>query len=111
VRRQSVSLSASSPLPLSAAAREGSPLPAKARRSLIVIQRQLGHADLGIASACLRGIDNTKIIHPVHERPAPMISRASAHASPLTFGAQVLANDATPRFQRGLAQRLRTSAL
>jgi site-specific recombinase XerD len=41
--------------------------------SLLVIQRQLGHADLGITSAYLRGIDNTEIIHAVHERPAPMI--------------------------------------
>jgi hypothetical protein len=31
------------------------------------------HADLGITSAYLRGIDNTEIIHAVHERPAPMI--------------------------------------
>ena len=38
---------------------------------LLVIQRQ--HADLGITSAYLRGIDNTEIIHAVHERPAPMI--------------------------------------
>jgi integrase/recombinase XerD len=40
---------------------------------LLVIQRQLGHADLGITSAYLRGIDNTEVIHAVHERPAPMI--------------------------------------
>jgi site-specific recombinase XerD len=40
---------------------------------LLVIQRQLGHADLGITSAYLRGIDNTEIIHAVHERPTPMI--------------------------------------
>ncbi len=40
---------------------------------LLVIQRQLGHADLGITSAYLRGIDSTEIIHAVHERPAPMI--------------------------------------
>jgi site-specific recombinase XerD len=40
---------------------------------LVVIQRQLGHADLGITSTYLRGIDNTEIIHTVHERPAPMI--------------------------------------
>ena len=40
---------------------------------LLVIQRQLGHADLGITSAYLRGIDNTEIIHAVHQRPAPMI--------------------------------------
>ena len=40
---------------------------------LVVIQRQLGHADLGITSSYLRGIDNTEIIHAVHERPAPVI--------------------------------------
>jgi site-specific recombinase XerD len=40
---------------------------------LVVIQRQLGHADLGITSTYLRGIDNTEIIHTVHQRPAPMI--------------------------------------
>lgn len=40
---------------------------------LLVIQRQLGHADLAITSAYLRGTDNTEIIHTVHERPAPMI--------------------------------------
>ena len=39
--------------------------------SLIVIQRQ--HTDLGTTSTYLRGIDNTEIIHAVHERPAPMI--------------------------------------
>jgi integrase/recombinase XerD len=40
---------------------------------LVVIQRQLGHAHLGITSVYLRGIDNTEIIHTVHERPTPMI--------------------------------------
>jgi site-specific recombinase XerD len=40
---------------------------------LLIIQRQLGHADLAITSVYLRGIDNTEIIHAVHERPAPMI--------------------------------------
>jgi site-specific recombinase XerD len=48
---------------------------------LVVIQRQLGHADLGITSSYLRGIDNTEIIHAVHERPAPMI-RATTGLSP-----------------------------
>jgi site-specific recombinase XerD len=42
--------------------------------SLIVIQRQLGHADLAITSRYLRGIDNTEIIQAVHQRPEPMIS-------------------------------------
>lgn len=40
---------------------------------LLVIQRQLGHAYLAITSIYLRGIDHTEIVHPVHERPAPMI--------------------------------------
>jgi hypothetical protein len=44
---------------------------------LLVIQRRLGRADLGISSTYLRGIDSTEIIHAVHERPAPMIPAAS----------------------------------
>ena len=43
------------------------------RISLIVIQRQLGHADLAITSRYLRGIDNTEIIQAVHQRPEPII--------------------------------------
>jgi integrase/recombinase XerD len=46
-------------------AREGVPL--------VVIQRQLGHTDLGVTSVYLRGIDNTEIIDTVHERRAPMM--------------------------------------
>jgi site-specific recombinase XerD len=46
-------------------AREGVPL--------IVIQRQLGHRDLGITSVYLQGIDNGEIIETVHSRRAPMI--------------------------------------
>ena len=41
--------------------------------SLIVIQRQLGHADLAITSRYLRGIDNTEIIQAVYQRPEPMV--------------------------------------
>jgi integrase/recombinase XerD len=48
---------------------------------LLVIQRQLGHADLAITSAYLRGIDNTEIIAAVHERPTPMIP-ATARLTP-----------------------------
>jgi hypothetical protein len=48
---------------------------------LLVIQRQLGHADLAITSAYLRGIDNTEVIQAVHERPAPMI-RAGQRLAP-----------------------------
>jgi site-specific recombinase XerD len=46
-------------------AREGVPL--------IVIQRQLGHSELGITSVELQGIDSAEIIETVHARRAPMI--------------------------------------
>jgi integrase len=41
--------------------------------SLIVIQRQLGHADLAITSRYLRAIDSMEIVRAVHQRPEPMI--------------------------------------
>src|SRR5215203_4666754 len=41
--------------------------------SLNVIQRRLGHANLGITSVYLQGIDNTEIIDTVHSRRAPMV--------------------------------------
>jgi integrase len=47
-------------------AREGVPL--------IVIQRQLGHSNLGTTSVYLQGIDNAGIIETVHARRAPMIA-------------------------------------
>src|SRR5215212_9126618 len=47
-------------------AREGVPL--------IVIQRQLGHTNLGITSIYLQGIDNTEIIDTVHARRATMVA-------------------------------------
>ena len=46
-------------------AREGVPLPA--------IQRQLGHAHLGVTSTYLQGIDTTEITNTIHARRAPMI--------------------------------------
>jgi integrase len=46
-------------------AREGVPL--------IVIQRQLGHTNLGITSVYLQGIDSTEIIDTVHARRPPMV--------------------------------------
>jgi hypothetical protein len=46
-------------------AREGVPL--------IVVQRQLGHSNLGITSVYLQGIDNAEIIETVHARRQPMI--------------------------------------
>lgn len=46
-------------------AREGVPLN--------VIQRQLGHAHLGVTSTYLQGIDNAEIIDTVRRRPAPVL--------------------------------------
>src|SRR5215212_2388940 len=40
---------------------------------LVVIQRQLGHSNLGITSIYLQGIDSAEIIDTVHARRAPMI--------------------------------------
>jgi site-specific recombinase XerD len=40
---------------------------------LIVIQRQLGHSNLGLTSVYLQGIDNAEIIETVHARRQPMI--------------------------------------
>ena len=45
---------------------------------VVVIQRQLGHSNLGVTSAYLRGIDNTEIIRTIHQRPAPVIPAANA---------------------------------
>ena len=45
---------------------------------LVVIQRQLGHANLGITSVYLQGIDSAEIIDTVHGRPSPMISASAA---------------------------------
>ena len=44
---------------------------------LVVIQRQLGHANLGITSIYLQGIDSSEIIDTVHSRPAPVISASA----------------------------------
>ena len=68
-------------------AREGVPLN--------VIQRQLGHANLGITSIYLQGIDNAEIIDTVHARRAPMIP-ASAGLAPTAVDAHLL----TPRASR-----------
>jgi integrase len=45
-------------------AREGVPL---------IVQRQLGHSNLGITSVHRQGLDNTEIIETVHARRAPMV--------------------------------------
>jgi site-specific recombinase XerD len=41
---------------------------------LVVIQRQLGHAHLGITSIYLQGIDSAEIVNTIHGRPSPTIS-------------------------------------
>jgi integrase/recombinase XerD len=41
---------------------------------LVVIQRQLGHANLGNTSIYLQGIDSSEIISTVHGRPSHTIS-------------------------------------
>ena len=48
---------------------------------LVVIQRQLGHANLGITTVYLQGIDSSEIIRTVHARPSPTIS-ATAGCGP-----------------------------
>ena len=45
--------------------------------SLIVIQRQLGHTNLGITSIYLQGIDSAEIIDAVHARRAPVLPVSS----------------------------------
>jgi site-specific recombinase XerD len=45
---------------------------------LIVIQRQLGHSNLGITSIYLQGIDNAEIIDTVHGRQPPMVPVAAS---------------------------------
>ncbi|MFL5862438.1 MAG: tyrosine-type recombinase/integrase [Solirubrobacteraceae bacterium] len=71
--------------------------------SLIVIQRQLGHADLAITSRYLRGIDNTEIIQAVPDRPEPMIP-ASRRLAPQRSPTQLL-HSVRPRSTRGLTAR------
>ena len=47
--------------------------------ALLVIQRQLGHSNLGITSIYLQGIDNAEIIETVHARGAPMVRDSTTH--------------------------------
>jgi site-specific recombinase XerD len=57
-------------------AREGVPLN--------VIQRQLGHRNLGVTSIYLQGIDPGEIIETAHARRAPMIPASAGLALPFT---------------------------
>ena len=71
-------------------AREGVPL--------VVIQRQLGHANLGVTSIYLQGIDNSEIIDTVHARRPPVIpATAGLHALPLELGPRATASSPTGR--------------
>jgi integrase len=49
---------------------------------MVVIQRQLGHSNLGITSIYLQGIDAAEIIGIVHSRPAPVISATAGLLPP-----------------------------
>jgi site-specific recombinase XerD len=40
---------------------------------LVVIQRKLGHSNLGVTSVYLQGIDSAEIIEAVHARQAPVV--------------------------------------
>lgn len=43
-----------------------------------IIQRQLGHTDLGTTSTYLQGIDPSEIVNAVHARRAPMMPASAA---------------------------------
>jgi site-specific recombinase XerD len=80
-------------------AREGVPLN--------IIQRQLGHANLGTTSIYLQGIDTEEIIAAVHTRRAPMMS-ATAGLQLLTYAP---AAGASPRASRAFAADRPTRSL
>ena len=46
--------------------------------ALNIIQRQLGHTDLGVTSVYLQGIDSAEIINAVHNRRPPMMPASAA---------------------------------
>jgi site-specific recombinase XerD len=50
---------------------------ARERVPLNVIQRQLGHVNLGVTSVYLDGIDTAEIIETVHARRPPIISASA----------------------------------
>jgi site-specific recombinase XerD len=89
-------------------AREGVPL--------VVIQRQLGHSNLGITSIYLEGIDSSEIINSVHRRPAPVLPasaglRSQMPARPNAWWASGSTAEPThaavlARMERGSAQPL-----
>ena len=62
---------------------------------LNVIQRQLGHANLGVTSVYLQGIDSAEVIEAVHSRRPPMISATAPPARSSIFDPKK--NDVAPR--------------
>jgi len=64
---------------------------------LIVIQRQLGHSNLGITSVWLQGIGSGEIIETVHARRAPMI--------PVSASLRLRSRDAATAGRRARRQR------
>ena len=84
-------------------AREGVPL--------VVIQRQLGHANLGITSVYLQGIDDAEITDTVHARRAPMIpASAGLRNDALTVGARPSPRGAGTRKEKRRASVAASSA-
>jgi integrase/recombinase XerD len=55
---------------------------------LNVIQRQLGHRNLGVTSICLQGIDPNEIVDTVHGRRQPMIPAGAGLVLPIGRGGQ-----------------------
>ena len=43
-----------------------------------IIQRQLGHTDLGTTSTYLQGIDPSEIVNALHSRQAPTMPASAA---------------------------------
>jgi hypothetical protein len=75
---------------------------------LVVIQRQLGHAHLGVTSVYLQGIDSSEIIDAVHARRPPQIpATAGLRRSPLGRRIPRLRQLRAPARQPRPRQRLR----
>ena len=69
--------------------------------ALNVIQRQLGHANLGTTSIYLQGIDTEEIIATVHARRAPMMSASAGLQLQTTRTASAGARHCSPLLARG----------
>ena len=80
---------------------------------MVIVQRQLGHAHLGITSVYLQGIDNGEIIDTVHRRAAPVIPAASGLRSsrpPVARAARLAARHPSSGSRRRRGTRNCTSA-